>query len=233
MCQNRSTSFGALCSAIVLAACVGVSSTASATTYTFSLNNTLQSNENPAVSLVSQGGTLGATGYTFGANQGLTLPFASPVYSIDISFSFDTTSGFRKILDFKGLTSDEGLYNLNGTLDYFNFAGGPTVQIPAGTIVDARLTRDATGLVTGYVNGVSQFSFIDSTNSAVALSSLAFFMDDSHTGLREASSGFVDSIIVSDSLSTSAVPLPVALPLFATGLGAFGLLGWRRKRKAV
>lgn len=171
--------------------------------------------------------------YTFGANQGLTLPFASPVYSIDISFSFDTTSGFRKILDFKGLTSDEGLYNLNGTLDYFNFAGGPTVQIPAGTIVDARLTRDATGLVTGYVNGVSQFSFIDSTNSAVALSSLAFFMDDSHTGLREASSGFVDSIIVSDSLSTSAVPLPAALPLFATGLGAFGLLGWRRKRKAV
>jgi hypothetical protein len=28
------------------------------------------------------------------------------------------------------------------------------------------------------------------------------------------------------------VPLPGALPLFATGLGALGLLGWRRKRKA-
>jgi hypothetical protein len=28
------------------------------------------------------------------------------------------------------------------------------------------------------------------------------------------------------------VPLPAALPLFATGLGALGLLGWRRKRKA-
>jgi hypothetical protein len=28
-------------------------------------------------------------------------------------------------------------------------------------------------------------------------------------------------------------PLPAALPLFATGLGALGLLGWRRKRKAV
>jgi len=29
------------------------------------------------------------------------------------------------------------------------------------------------------------------------------------------------------------VPLLAALPLFATGLGALGLLGWRRKRKAL
>jgi hypothetical protein len=31
---------------------------------------------------------------------------------------------------------------------------------------------------------------------------------------------------------SSATPLPAALPLFATGLGGLGLLGWRRKRKA-
>jgi len=30
----------------------------------------------------------------------------------------------------------------------------------------------------------------------------------------------------------AATPLPATLPLFATGLGALGLLGWRRKRKA-
>jgi hypothetical protein len=34
------------------------------------------------------------------------------------------------------------------------------------------------------------------------------------------------------SFSVSTTPLPAALPLFATGLGAMGLLGWRRKRKA-
>ena len=28
-------------------------------------------------------------------------------------------------------------------------------------------------------------------------------------------------------------PLPGAPPLFATGLGALGLLGWRRKKKAI
>jgi hypothetical protein len=33
--------------------------------------------------------------------------------------------------------------------------------------------------------------------------------------------------------NSSETPLPAALPLFATGLGAMGLLGWRRKRKAA
>ena len=36
---------------------------------------------------------------------------------------------------------------------------------------------------------------------------------------------------VSLSIGAEVVPLPAALPLFATGLGALGLLGWRRKRK--
>jgi hypothetical protein len=33
-------------------------------------------------------------------------------------------------------------------------------------------------------------------------------------------------------IGTASTPLPAALPLFATGLGGLGLLGWRRKRKA-
>ena len=34
-------------------------------------------------------------------------------------------------------------------------------------------------------------------------------------------------------VDSGGLPLPAALPLFATGLGALGLLGWRRKRKAL
>jgi hypothetical protein len=32
--------------------------------------------------------------------------------------------------------------------------------------------------------------------------------------------------------ATAVTPLPLTFPLFATGLGVMGLLGWRRKRKA-
>ena len=32
-------------------------------------------------------------------------------------------------------------------------------------------------------------------------------------------------------VAETETPIPAALPLFATGLAALGLLGWRRKRK--
>jgi hypothetical protein len=38
------------------------------------------------------------------------------------------------------------------------------------------------------------------------------------------------SITITD---TSATPLPAALPLLASGLGALGLLGWRKKRRTA
>jgi hypothetical protein len=40
-------------------------------------------------------------------------------------------------------------------------------------------------------------------------------------------------ILQSSGGNQTSTPLPAALPLFATGLGALGLLGWRRKRKPV
>lgn len=40
----------------------------------------------------------------------------------------------------------------------------------------------------------------------------------------------LDNVVGSPAAAT---PLPAALPMFATGLGALGLLGWRRKRKVL
>ena len=45
--------------------------------------------------------------------------------------------------------------------------------------------------------------------------------------------GFAINWSLTDTSSLSGTPLPAALPLFATGLGALGLLARRRKRKVT
>jgi hypothetical protein len=57
------------------------------------------------------------------------------------------------------------------------------------------------------------------------------FTDVMITGANEPSEN-VSFKFESETTSTNTAPLPAALPLFASGLGALGLLGWRRKRKA-
>jgi hypothetical protein len=49
---------------------------------------------------------------------------------------------------------------------------------------------------------------------------------------KDTGGGWGSNVLLHSLTAVSAVPLPAALPLFATGLGALGLLGWRRKRKA-
>jgi hypothetical protein len=43
--------------------------------------------------------------------------------------------------------------------------------------------------------------------------------------------GYTETGSGTASFAATTTPLPAALPLFATGLGALGLFGWRRKRK--
>ncbi|MGA8588836.1 MAG: hypothetical protein WB803_06060 [Pseudolabrys sp.] len=43
---------------------------------------------------------------------------------------------------------------------------------------------------------------------------------------------FSATVTFTEGSVAADTPLPAALPLFATGLAALGLMGWRRKRKA-
>ena len=160
-------------------------------------------------SLVSAGGSLGASGYTFAANQGLSLSnglMSNSNYSIEMRFSFDALNGYRKILDFQNLTSDNGLYDLNSALNFFPITTGPAV-FSTGTLADVLLTRDSgSGQVVGYVNGVQQITFTDSSSFAVFSSAnniAQFFTDDFATNQGEASSGFADYIRVFDGVVTA------------------------------
>jgi hypothetical protein len=210
--------FGAM--AVVLA--TGLASVASAASlaHDYELNGSLADSLS-GPSLVSDGGTIGANVYTFGADQGLNLSNAltnAGDYSIETRFEFDTLSGFRKIIDFKNLASDNGLYDLSTALNYFNFTTGPNGAFSAGQFADLVLTRDsATNQVTGYVNGVEQITFTDSTSDAVFSGPnniMHFFEDDNVTGSRESSAGSVDFIKIYDGALSAqdvaglSVPLP-------------------------
>jgi hypothetical protein len=106
----------------------GAASIAGATTFTYELNGSY-AETNGGPSLVSYGGTLGDTGYTFGVNAGLSLSDTgiSDAYSIAIRFYFDDVNAsintYQKILDFKNRTSDSGLYSGSGSLQLFASTG--------------------------------------------------------------------------------------------------------------
>jgi Concanavalin A-like lectin/glucanases superfamily/PEP-CTERM motif len=195
---------------------------------------------------INNGGVLGATGITFGLNQGPTLNniLTANVYSVEFAFSLNITNGYRKILDFKGLTNDAGLYVLSDRLDFYPITAG-IPNIGANQLVSVVLTRNAAGVVTGYVNGSQQITFTDSGNQATfsePMQSARFFQDDNATGGNEASRGFVDYIRIYDTALSSgevgglvppgvnAVPEPATWGMMIIG---FGLVGGTMRRRVA
>jgi hypothetical protein len=66
-------------------------------------------------------------------------------------------------------------------------------------------------------------------SSAIDVSVLTIDAENSLSGLQH-NSDLSSNFIFGTAAATT--PIPAALPLFASGLGVLGLLGWRRKRKA-
>jgi hypothetical protein len=143
--------------------------------------------------------------------QGSGLRLSAPAgistggYTVAIVCAISTTTGFRKLIDFHDLTLDTGLYNFNNVLYFYPVIGGASNTIAANAFMQVVLTRDATGHVAGYVNGVPQLSFQDTSNFSV-LSGTAFnlFVDDTATGGTEASAGMVARVRLYTGALTAA-----------------------------
>jgi hypothetical protein len=125
------------------------------------------------------------------------------------------------------LASVEGF--ISGLQDNQNFQAATSVTVTASPLFGG-LGEYAPGTqnswnVAGGVIGLHAF------NGTVGSYNLAFSGPPSTGSFANPFIGFAFQAVPVFELVPD-VPLPAALPLFATGLGALGLLAWRRKRRA-
>ena len=204
----------------------------------YDFNGNLDDSFGNGPALLASGGTVTGGEYVFGGNEGLSLATASfdgANYDITLRFSFDSTgagTSWRKIADFEGRDTDEGLYSFGDHLQFVETAGNRGVErfvnSPFATFapnqkLTLRFTRDAsTKLFSAYIDGIEQFTFVDNNARAVFITPFAnFFLDDTDTS-GEFSAGRAEFVAI------NAVPVPAALPLLGSALG---LLGWGVKRR--
>jgi hypothetical protein len=115
-------------------------------------------------------------------------------------------------------------------LNTFLFSMGSTTQLEQWSVYGASSTGLGTRLtllITGAdsnTHNLSGYSYYDFFyNSALGSAS--------GQGNNVLLASFSATLTSSGGGQGSSTPLPAALPLFASGLGVMGLLGWRRKRK--
>ncbi len=163
---------------------------------------------------------ISTTVLSFPSNSGVLFPapgfVPSGTYSAVVLFEFNDTTSYpwQRIMDFQNRTSDDGLYAHSGALNFYDVALGADVLITNYAWVQVALTRDTSGNVSGYVNGIQEFSFPDLGALAVMNSTnpLSFFQDDL-VYPNEASAGSVARIRLYDgALSTTNVAALDRLP---------------------
>ena len=140
------------------------------------------------------------------------------------------------------LADTTGISPLSGAVDV---NGGPATvtvdSLPTATLVNAAAAVNRTVGVAGFASTTGSNLFF-ATNAAFTTYALGFIDPTTGpafaAGTASATFGtttggtFTITPTVGSEATFSAVPLPAALPLFGSGLGALGLFGWRRKRRA-
>lgn len=101
----------------------------------------------------TNGGSLGATGYTFAAGQGPNVSNAltnTGEYSTEMVFRFDQVDAYHSTLNFNGLNSDNAVYCQSGRLLFYGSGPGNSniPDITAGQTCRVIITRNAATKVT-------------------------------------------------------------------------------------
>jgi hypothetical protein len=149
--------------------------------------------------------TGGFVGTAFGSNPVPSNP--SNIWDSAFSTLATITVDLTNPASYVGFTW--GTPDANNTVEVFD--GANLLATYTGTSLNITQFHDTPG--TGFFNV--------SAGSGEAITSLVLSTDTNNFE--------VDNFA---AIEPTATPLPAALPLFASGIGGLGLLGWRRKRKA-
>jgi hypothetical protein len=141
-------------------------------------------------------------------------PSLGTLTSVDFSLASFTNSGGPAMASVQVSGSSTALGNFTGSVGPFDFSN-----------------------VTGLQGGLTTADFTGSGNIDVDLnltSLNAIIVAEWFSSTLGAPAGIPAglTLVYDYTPAAPATPLPAGLPLFATGLGALGLLGWFRKRKA-
>jgi len=194
-----------------LIACMALlgASQAGATSITYDVSDTAESGSpNP----ISYSGTITTDGHTGILGSGDILSWNITITGYTKTYILQPGPG--EFVQFDG-TSE-----LSATLTTlsWNTSSNPASTFPADFLIE-------------YHSGFDKAFVLYQQSSPDDVSVLTIDAEDAAGGLEHNR-----DLVTSATLGTAAAtttPLPATLPLFASGLGALGLLGWRRKRKNV
>lgn len=156
---------------------------------------------------------------TFPRGNGLSLATAGLVdpanNSVVVVFRLADTFGYRRILDFSGGTSDNGLYNLNGHVVLYGGDGASQGVVLDDSYAQIALTNagapGGSEQVTAYVNGAEVAAASISQGYGLRSGVLRLFQDNtSGPGKGEESDGAVSCLLVYDGALTAAEVKQVA-----------------------
>lgn len=140
-------------------------------------------------------------------NDSLGGFLSSGTYTVEMYFRLDTTTGYKKLIDYNNLTADAGFYSYNGKLNLYPSFTSADSFIGPNTFQYVALTRDnVTKKMYVYHNNKVAGSHNDSTDKYVygANKRLIFFRDDTGTG-GEHTGGGVALIIISNTVMDSTM----------------------------
>ena len=150
---------------------------------------------------------------------------------------YNPESGLQ-FIDLTGVSNTAG----EGLSQTFDTTAGNTYQV-SFWVGNALRDGSVTSTVDAIINGGSSVAYTNSQSDPV--NNYVVWQEFTTTFVASGSSSTLELLNgdpASDSLNgldnvsvvnegVSATPIPGALPLFASGLGAMGFFGWRRKRK--